>query len=186
MTSINKNQDFAVLDVETRYSAQEVGGWHRADRMGVSIVVMYDSRGDKFTSYTQDQVPQMIKDLEGIPLVVGFNIIRFDYTVLSPHVPTCTFKDWETLDLLTAVHKELSHRLPLDNLAAATLGAGKSANGLMALKWWREKKLDLIEEYCQQDVAITKDLYLHGRDKGFVLYTDRQGQVRKVRAGWAI
>ena len=36
---------FGVIDIETRYSAEEVGGWGRADRMGVSIACVYDSRG---------------------------------------------------------------------------------------------------------------------------------------------
>jgi len=34
---------YAVFDVETRRSAAEVGGWHRADRMGISVAVLYDS-----------------------------------------------------------------------------------------------------------------------------------------------
>ena len=35
---------YGVLDIETRYSADEVGGWSRADRMGVSIACVYDSK----------------------------------------------------------------------------------------------------------------------------------------------
>ena len=47
---------FMVLDVETRRSAAEVGGWNRADRMGVSVAVLYDSQGDAFVEYGQDEL----------------------------------------------------------------------------------------------------------------------------------
>ena len=35
---------FGVFDIETQRSAKEVGGWHRADRMRVSCVIVYDSK----------------------------------------------------------------------------------------------------------------------------------------------
>ncbi len=39
---------YGVLDLETRRSAQEVGGWNLAHDMGVSCVVVYDSKGGCF------------------------------------------------------------------------------------------------------------------------------------------
>ena len=54
---------FMVLDVETRRSAAEVGGWHRADLMGVSVAVLYDSKGDCFTEYEQEELPAMFERL---------------------------------------------------------------------------------------------------------------------------
>ena len=175
---------FVVLDVETRRSAAEVGGWHRADRMGVSVVVLYDSRSDSFTSYQQEQVPELARVLASAPLVVGFNLLRFDYSVLEPHAPGFNFRGLPTLDMLIKVHEQLSYRLSLDNLARATLGAAKGADGLQALQWWKEGKLAEIEEYCRQDVALTRDLYLYGREHGYLLFTNKAGQAVRVRAQW--
>jgi DEAD/DEAH box helicase domain-containing protein len=42
---------FGVLDLETQRSAAEVGGWHRADRMGISCGVLYDSKKDTFMAW---------------------------------------------------------------------------------------------------------------------------------------
>ncbi len=39
---------YGVFDVETRRSAAEVGGWNRAEKMGISIAVLYDSGPDQF------------------------------------------------------------------------------------------------------------------------------------------
>ena len=39
---------FGVFDVETKRSAAEVGGWHKAEKMGISIAVLYDSGPDEY------------------------------------------------------------------------------------------------------------------------------------------
>ena len=176
---------YAVLDVETRYSAKEVGGWHKTAQMGVSVVVVYDSRTEAYTAYGQDEIPLMVENLGGIGVVVGFNITKFDYSVLAPHAQHFDFQRLPTIDLLTCVYRQLSYRVSLDNIASATLGARKSADGLLALQWWKEQKLDLIREYCEQDVALTRDIYLFGQENGHVLFTNKAGQTVQVRATWA-
>jgi DEAD/DEAH box helicase domain-containing protein len=174
---------FAVLDVETRRGADEVGGWNRADRMGVSIAVVWDSEGGCFRDFPEEEVGELARYLRGFDLVVGFNVRRFDYAVLEG-VAGAPFRDLPTLDMLEKVHERLGYRLKLDNLAQATLGAGKSADGLMALAWWKEGRLDLITEYCRQDVAVTRDLYLHGREHGHVLFMNKAGQKVRLPVDW--
>ena len=172
---------YLVLDVETQLSAQEVGGWHRADRMRVSVAVLYDSRDDSFTAYTEDRMPEMLAKLASGPLVVGFNLKRFDYEVLSLYSGgKAFFHSFPTLDMLQVVYDRLSYRLSLDNLAQATLGAPKSADGLMALKWWKEGKIEEITRYCRDDVRITRDLYLFGLANAFLLFTNKAGQAVRV------
>ncbi|MBZ2173181.1 DEAD/DEAH box helicase [Desulfovibrio sp. DS-1] len=174
---------YMVLDVETRRAAAEVGGWHRADRMGVSVAVLYDAADDSYTPYEQDAVPEMLHRLRAADLVVGFNISRFDYAVLSPFAPY-DLHTLPTLDMLTKVKDRLSYRISLDNLAQATFGTPKSADGLQALQWWKEKRLDLIAEYCRKDVEITRALFLHGREKGYLLFTNKAGQAVRVPVAW--
>ncbi len=174
---------YMVLDVETRRAAADVGGWHRADRMGVSVAVLYDAADDSYTPYEQDAVPEMLDRLRAADLVVGFNISRFDYAVLSPFAPY-DLHTLPTLDMLTKVKDRLSYRISLDNLAQATFGTPKSADGLQALQWWKEQRLDLITEYCRKDVEITRALFLHGREKGYLLFTNKAGQAVRVPVAW--
>ena len=174
---------YMVLDVETRRAAADVGGWHRADRMGVSVAVLYDAADDSYTPYEQDAVPEMLDRLRAADLVVGFNISRFDYAVLSPFAPY-DLHTLPTLDMLTKVKDRLSYRVSLDNLAQATFGTPKSADGLQALQWWKEQRLDLITEYCRKDVEITRALFLHGREKGYLLFTNKAGQAVRVPVAW--
>ena len=78
-----------------------------------------------------------------------------------------------TLDLLERIHRQLGYRLSLDHLARVTIGAQKTADGLQALKWWKEGRIDDIIEYCTKDVEITRDLYLYGKKKGYVLFNNK-------------
>jgi DEAD/DEAH box helicase domain-containing protein len=54
----------------------------------------------------------------------------------------------------------------------------------MALKWWKEGRLDLITEYCRQDVAVTRDVYLFGREHGHIFFTNKATQKVKLPVDW--
>ncbi|WP_029896475.1 DEAD/DEAH box helicase [Desulfohalovibrio reitneri] len=176
-------QAFGVLDVETRRSATEVGGWHRADRMGVACAVLYDSRDDGFHVFEQDRIVDLWKRLAELDLVVGFNIQRFDYKVLTGAAPF-DHASLPTLDMLAHVHSRLGYRLSLDCLAQATLGTAKTADGLQSLAWWKEGLVDRIIDYCKTDVAVTRDLYLHGRSHGHLLFTNKAGSLVRLPVEW--
>ena len=75
-------------------------------------------------------------------------------------------------------------RLKLGDLAEATLGVGKSGDGLQSLKWWKEGRLDLIEQYCRRDVEVTRDVYVFGQRNGYVLYRDRDGRPLRLPVEW--
>ncbi len=171
-------QRYMVFDVETRRSAADVGGWHKAAHMGVSIAVLYDSHDNSFRHYTQDALQDFFRLLQQADCVIGFNHIRFDYTVLQPYCPF-DLKKLPSLDLLEKVKERLNYRISLDNIATATLNIAKSADGLQALQWWKEGKLDEIAKYCQKDVEITKRIYEFGTEHGYILFTNKAKQ--KVR-----
>jgi DEAD/DEAH box helicase domain-containing protein len=174
---------FAVLDLETCRSAQEVGGWHRAGEMGVSCAVLYDSAAERFLTFTAQEIPSLIGHLVEFDLVVGFNIIRFDYAVLSG-CSRFDFRSLPTLDMLVEVRKRLGYGLSLEHLARETLGERKGGNGLQALKWWKEGRMDLIVEYCTKDVALTRDLYLYGLENGYLLFRNKAGSLVRVPTAW--
>ena len=67
------------FDLETRYSAARVGGWGEAGKMGVSVAVTFSTRDNAYHIYTQDEVENLIAELKGADLVVGYNHIGFDY-----------------------------------------------------------------------------------------------------------
>ena len=172
-----------VFDLETQRSAQEVGGWHLADLMKVSCAVLYDSGEQVYHEYLEKDMPRFIEHLQEYDCVVGFNIRRFDYKVLSAY-SDFDFMSLPTLDLLAEIHKQLGYRLSLDHLAKVTLGSQKSADGLQALRWWKQGKIREIIDYCRQDVRITWEIYCFGKENGYLLFQNKAGNTVRVPVSW--
>ncbi|MEE4137632.1 MAG: DEAD/DEAH box helicase [Desulforhopalus sp.] len=166
--------NFCVFDLETIRSAEEVGGWGRAERMGMALAVLYDSPSNSFSCYRDVDASRLVQKLQQYSLVVGFNNKRFDNRVLSAYTDA-NLSQLPSIDLLEEVHGHLGYRLSLHRLAETTLGTGKSADGLQSLQWVREGRLDLVERYCQRDVEITRDLFLYALQHGFLLFTNKAG-----------
>jgi DEAD/DEAH box helicase domain-containing protein len=174
-----------VFDVETQRLANEVGGWSHIDKLGLSAAVLFHVESGKMLRFLEKDVEDLIDRILRAKLVVGFNVVRFDYTVLKPYglLPDSNLLE-RTVDLLHHIYNALGFRLSLDSLAQATLNIGKSADGIMAVKWYREGKLDQILDYCEQDVRVTHQLWQDGKEHGHVLYHDKFGQVRRVQVMW--
>ena len=194
-TPLAPPESYVVFDVETRRSAAEVGGWGKAGKMGVSITVLYDSRDDAYHAFQQEELGDFFARLGTASLVVGFNSLRFDYAVLAPLAP-CGFpkspsvqetdlRRLPSLDLLNRIHERLKYRVSLGNLGEATLGEPKSADGLQALAWWKEGRLDEIAAYCRKDVELTRRLYLFGLENGYLLFGNKAGQKVRVEVDFA-
>jgi DEAD/DEAH box helicase domain-containing protein len=172
-----------IVDVETQRSAEDVGGWSHIDRMGLALAVVYDVERDAYRTYFETDAPRLLLDLVMADRVVGFNIDRFDLRVLS------AYTEWDlgrirTLDMLAEIHRRLGFRLSLAHLAEVNLGESKSGDGLQSLAWWREGRIDLIEQYCKKDVELTRRLYELGREQGYLLYRDQSHRVVRVPVDW--
>ena len=170
---------FGVFDVETRRSAQEVGGWHRAARMGISVAVLYDGQQDEFFTFEEHETGQLIDHLFSLDLVIGFNNKRFDNQVLSAYTSRC-LSDLPSLDILEEISCQLGYRLSLDRLAEHTLQVKKEGNGLLALQWFAQGRMDLLRTYCRKDVAITRDLFLYGLRENHLLFQNKAGKVVRL------
>jgi DEAD/DEAH box helicase domain-containing protein len=153
--------------------------------MGVAVGVACFLEEGRFEVYREERVGEMVAALQTADLVVGFNVKRFDYQVLAGYTGVDYSRKLPTLDLLEEIHRRLGFRLGLGHLAVATLGVGKLADGLQSLEWVKEGRLDLVEDYCRGDVAILRDLYLHGRREGFVFFDDRERGTRlRIPVDW--
>jgi DEAD/DEAH box helicase domain-containing protein len=172
-TIVNPKENIITLDLETQFLADEVGGWGNIPDMKIAIVCIYSSREDKFYSYTEEQVPELIKKLKEATLIVGFNIINFDYRVIQPYTDF-DLSTLKTYDILTEVYKKLGYRVSLQNFAEATLGSSKSGDGVQSVQWFRAGEIDKVKEYCQKDVEVTKNLYLHLKKVGPLRYYDKK------------
>jgi hypothetical protein len=178
-------KDIVYFDLETRRTAEDVGGWSQKAKMGISVAVTYSTALEEYRIYTEGDVDQLIAQLMRADIVIGYNHIDFDYHVLMGHTIMHLPDQLRSLDLLADLDSK-GHRPKLDSVASATLGKTKSAEGLQAIRWWQQGKMMEIAEYCCYDVKVTKCVHEFGVEHGFVRYVDRAGKEQKVPVDWKV
>lgn len=181
-----QTQQYRILyfDLETLRSADEVGGWGNVKDMGVACGVIFDSKTNEYFTYEEKDVDKMIDHLCSADLVVGYNHIFFDYTVLKGY-SNVNFSALSNFDMMVDIEKTLGRRMKLDSLVKATLKKQKSADGLQSLQWVKEGRMDLVKAYCKTDVEVTKDLFLFGVENRKIFYSDRD-QLKELPISWEI
>lgn len=164
-----------ILDVETKKTFDDVGGYF-PEKLGISYVGVCVREGlsgpGEMRGYFEQDLPDLFPLLEKADLVIGFNIDGFDMPTFTNYY-TGDISKIPTLDLLTRIKDTAGHRISLDAVAQATLGMGKSGNGLDAIKYYQNQQWDELKKYCDQDVVVTRDVYDFGRNKGFVKFRNK-------------
>lgn len=178
-------RNIVYFDLETQRSAEEVGGWRHISRMGMSLAVTFSTALGDYRIYTEDRVQELLTDLQRAELIVGFNILRFDYEVLHGYTPF-DLRQLPTLDMMADLEARLQHRLSLDAIASATFGLQKTAQGMQAIQWFKEGRLLELAEYCCYDVKLTKMLHEYGARHGQVYYLNRFGKKLSVPVDWKL
>ena len=176
-------KNIVYFDLETQKSADEVGGWNNIGGMGMSCGVTFSTPRGTYKIYGEKNVDELITELLRADLVVGFNILRFDYEVLHGY-SVLDLRQVPTLDLLIELQKAISHRLSLDSIAHGTLGVEKTAEGMQAIHWFRQGRLLEIAEYCCYDVKITRLVHEFGLAHKQLFYKNRFGDKVAVPVTW--
>lgn len=178
--------DIVYFDLETQRTANDVGGWDKKHEMGMSLGVTYSSRDNCYEIFSEDRAEQLIRRLQRADLVVGFNHVRFDYDVLMAYTILDLRENLVSLDLLQEVERIAGHRLKLEDIAQATLGVGKTADGLDAIRWWREGKILEIAKYCCFDVKVTRLVHEYGAANKKIHFNDRFGRKNTLDVDWSL
>ncbi|MBW7998456.1 MAG: DUF1998 domain-containing protein, partial [Candidatus Glassbacteria bacterium] len=171
------------FDIETQRSAEEVGGWRNKRLMRLAVAVLQDAATGELLTFTENDAERLLEILFEADLVVGFNLLGFDYEVMSAY-STRDLTAVRTFDILADIHQRLGHRIGLGALAEATLGESKSADGLQAIEWFRDGQLEKVIDYCAKDVIITSKLFAHGLEHGYLVYDHREAGQVKLNLDW--
>lgn len=175
-------KDTIVFDIETQKSFDEVGGRENLHLLGISVVAAYSYSYGKTFVFEEKNLDQFQKLINGAETLIGFNSAGFDIPVLKSY----SFKldSLRSLDLMEDVVESAGFRISLNNIASTTLGIRKSADGLQAIKWYKEGNMEDIKKYCVKDVLITKDVYEYGKNNGHVLFLNRQKEKVAIPVFW--
>ena len=177
-----RNKHFLVVDLETQNLVQDVGGWGNIDKLKISIACAYDSKTDQFLTFRENEISKL-NDLCEDRLVVGYNVRGFDLIILKAY--GLNLEKLDVFDIMYDVQTLTRQKfLKLETLAQGTLNAGKSADGLMAVEWWKTGEINKIIQYCQQDVQVTRDIFQYGRKNGIVKLRRADGSDSEVKVNW--
>lgn len=183
-------KNIVYFDLETQRSISDVGGYANKAKLCVSIAVTYSSIDDQYFIYGDNDLDQLTEQLLKADLVVGWNHVGFDYPVLQAYVLPNLEEQTLNLDMMLDVKERMGRFLKLDNVASTTLGTGKSADGLDAIRWWQEYKktnnidpLMKIAEYCAFDVKVTRLVHEYGMKNGHIKYEDA-GRIIELPVEW--
>jgi uncharacterized protein YprB with RNaseH-like and TPR domain len=184
-------KNIVYFDLETQRSFGDVGGSANKDKMGISVAVTYSTARNTYKIYAEPEMDKLADELIRADMVVGWNHIQFDYPVLQPYVFHTLVEQTVNLDMMLELETLLGFRLKLDSVASASLGTGKTADGLDALRWWQEHKktgdfapLRKIAEYCAFDVKVTKCVHEYALEHGFLKYDDKNGKTVEIAVNW--
>lgn len=177
---------YVIFDLETQNTFQDVGSTDSV-ALDISVGTFYDSFTETYTTVTVDELQKIWPLLEQADALVGYNSNHFDIPLLNKYYPG-DLTQIKSIDLLEDIRKSIGRRLRLDSIAQATVGAKKSANGLQAVRWWREGKIDEIKKYCEQDVKVTKKIFDYALKHGHVKFKDgsRNREIPLDTSHWLI
>jgi len=167
-----------IFDIETKNTFDEVGSSDPAD-LDISCVCIWDSKTDEYLSFKEDELGKLWPILEASDCLVGYNSLHFDLPLLNKYY-LGDLSLIKHVDLMKEIQEVIGRRIKLDDVASSTLGTKKSADGLQAVLWWKQGKIDEIIKYCTQDVKVTKGVYDHALDNGFVYYPN-QGKKEEIK-----
>lgn len=162
--------NYVFFDIETQNIFQDVGS-SDPTALDISVVCVCDSATETYTAVTIDELSTIWPIIEQADALVGYNSNHFDIPLLNKYYPG-DLTHIKSIDILEYIKESLGRRLRLDAVASATVGAKKSADGLAAVRWWREGKIDEIKKYCVQDVKVTKKVFDYALEHGHVKFKD--------------
>ncbi|EKD52153.1 MAG: hypothetical protein ACD_62C00092G0004 [uncultured bacterium] len=173
-----------ILDLETKRTFEEVGGRNALDKLGISVVGVYQYETDTYSTFLEKDFGALQNLLIDASLIVGFNHVYFDMPVLQPYL-SVDVKKLPCFDIMLDLQKIIGHRIGLDAVAQATLGVGKIATGLDAIRFYQEGRWDELKKYCLKDVEVTKEVFEYGIKNGQVMFRSRFGPaIKEVKVKW--
>lgn len=176
-----------VLDIETQNLFSDVGGKENLTKLSLSVAGVFSYADAAFLTFTESEMPAFENLIKKTDLIIGFNIDHFDLPILRKYL-SLELNKIPTLDIMNEVVNTMGHRVSLDDLVSNTLGKRKSANGLIAVEYWREGRMDELKKYCLNDVRLTRDLYEHGLKNGEIKFTARDANlpyIKTIKVDWS-
>lgn len=173
-----------IFDLYTQKSYDEVGGKKGIDQMGIAIAGLYSYETDQITLYHQDKISILIKEITSSTLIVGINLRKFIFKIISVY-DNNDIANTPSLDILEHLKKKLSFKPTIEGLLAGTYNIKVNSYNLSHIpNLYKQGKGEEITEFCRQSIINIKKIYDFGKEKGYLFYNDETGQRWKINVEW--
>lgn len=167
--------NYIVVDIE---SERMVQNWSRPHEAGISVVCAWVERKQQYRFYDYHSLGKLARESEKADVIVSWNGVSYDLPVLTRFEPGIEVK--EHVDLCAEVKRVVGYKVSLEKCARATLGQGKSGHGKHAPELWERREYASLYNYNQDDVQLTRDLFLFVRKHGFLVVFEKDGRTRRI------
>lgn len=183
-----------IYDIETKNLFDDIK-FRNPEDLGISIVSVYRREVDELgkellgemKSFYERDFDKMWPWFEEADRIIGYNSLGFDNPAMNG-VYGGDFHKLKHFDILEEIRKVFGHRVKLDSVAKECLGAGKSADGFDAVRWWKlgdTASLANLQKYCEMDVEVTKGVYDFGMKNKKLRFKDRWNEMREIEVDFS-
>ncbi len=165
-------ENITYLDIETQYLMTDFpGGWKNSDNYkNIKIAELGILHNDKFKTFEENNISDLIPELLDSKLICGHNVINFDLRILKYYLPQDVMLKIipKTFDTMLEFNKFTGKAgwVGLDDIAKRNFGMTKTEDGINIPEMWRNGEKDKVRQYLLNDLKMTEQFYLHGK-KGY-------------------
>jgi predicted nucleic-acid-binding Zn-ribbon protein len=155
-----------ILDIETERTVFKAPEKSKLAFVGIKEYTLHHERyfPCKHRWYLPEHSSKLelfLKNYSGI--IIGHNILQFDYRVLRPLISLDGIVD-KTVDTLVFLYKKNGKKfkgLSLNNICSVNFGKCKTIKGKFISELWRKGKKKEVIKYNENDCILTKTLWCH-------------------------
>jgi len=155
------------FDLETQYLFQDLGmlNYKQRDPTRLKLAIAGIFSNSKPLFFNEDQTEELFENLNQADLIVGHNLLKFDYLVLKPYLGKKNISKLEhkTLDTFNELKKITGCYISLDDLGKRNLGMEKNVDTMKIPKMWRDGNHQEVKDYLLNDLKMTEAIYNHGK-----------------------
>lgn len=166
-----------VWDLECRENPAEKG-WRNYKDHGISIGCAFLDWINEYRFYYEDNIAELVNDLDLADVISGFNILNYDFNLLSAtmerigcfpengfdHLLEKTYDPYQ--DICRALKVKIPGGWKLENLALSNLSIQKNGNGADAPGLYKNGDFDTLKSYVKRDVEVEYALFKYCREHG--------------------
>lgn len=188
-----KNDKIGILDIETQKLFVDLEPkWNKLSstekqklgpklipKMKVSIagLLTFDKEDaiPVYAYYSDDEIKQLEKDLGGLDKIIGHNLFRFDYLVLSAYISQKNLHKIKikTIDTWKLLRDETEEWISLNDLGKLNFGITKIIDTLKIPQMWRDGKYEEVKEYLKLDLDLLASVFYYGFSQNSIKYYEK-------------